>query len=262
MKAFILAAGFGRRMGRLCHELPKPLLPVAGYPLISHTLFRLYSWKIEAAVINVHYLGERIIEYLNDFPHFPLEFSHEQSILGTAGGLRKVLPYFESEHAIILINPDTIFFPLPQDDPRKALREIDDDVAACLFLKARVSGGTETGWNFRAAGRNTATQSVEDSGKGDTIEMRENGRYYYIGYAALRPSVYRAELDDQDFDLAPLWKKQGETGRLLGKKFAGTIIDAGTEDAYKKIKNVKPFQYEADAWRGFLKGWDPRKQYA
>ncbi|MEQ9364485.1 MAG: NTP transferase domain-containing protein, partial [Leptospirales bacterium] len=86
MKAFILAAGFGKRMGELTANRPKPLLPLSGQPLIVYTLFQLHRWGVTEAMINLHYLGEQIEAALRNFPHFPLRYSHESRLLGTAGG--------------------------------------------------------------------------------------------------------------------------------------------------------------------------------
>ena len=69
MKAMLLAAGRGQRMRPLTDTLPKPLLPVGGKPLIVWQLERLKSTKIDCIVINLSYLGERIVAALGDGAH-------------------------------------------------------------------------------------------------------------------------------------------------------------------------------------------------
>ena len=90
MKAFILAAGFGKRMGKYCENLPKPLLPVGGYPLIYYTLFNLKCWGITSVTVNLHYLPDKLKAALYQFPYFQIEYSFEEKILETAGRTRSV----------------------------------------------------------------------------------------------------------------------------------------------------------------------------
>ena len=66
-KAMILAAGFGKRLQPLTLKFPKPLLKIGNETLLSNTLNFLQKSEIKKVVINVHYLGEQIIEYINKF---------------------------------------------------------------------------------------------------------------------------------------------------------------------------------------------------
>ena len=65
-KAMILAAGFGKRVNPLTLKLPKPLLKVGNETLLSNTIKFLEASGIEEIVINVHYLADQIIEYVNE----------------------------------------------------------------------------------------------------------------------------------------------------------------------------------------------------
>lgn len=94
MKAMILAAGLGTRMRPLTDHCPKPLLPVAGKPLIVHHLERLAAAGIEEVVINVSYRAEQILQALGDGAAFgvSIAWSREAEPLETGGGLRQALP--------------------------------------------------------------------------------------------------------------------------------------------------------------------------
>ncbi|HSM15042.1 MAG TPA: sugar phosphate nucleotidyltransferase, partial [Thermoanaerobaculia bacterium] len=84
MRALVLAAGRGERLRPLTAELPKPLLPVAGRPLVEHTLERLRAAGVEAVAINLHHRGERIRSALGESWHgLPLCYSEEPRLLGT-----------------------------------------------------------------------------------------------------------------------------------------------------------------------------------
>lgn len=89
MKALVLAAGQGKRLQPLTTALPKPLAPVGGRPVIEHLLARLPDEGIDAAVINLHWRGEQIVERLGAGDAFglPLAYAHEQQMLGTAGAI-------------------------------------------------------------------------------------------------------------------------------------------------------------------------------
>src|SRR6185436_5343236 len=63
-KAMVLAAGFGLRMRPLTDHLPKPLVPVAGRPLLDHVLDKLGDAGVTEAIVNVHYLPDQIIDHV------------------------------------------------------------------------------------------------------------------------------------------------------------------------------------------------------
>ena len=76
MKAFMLAAGLGKRLLPLTQDKPKPLLEVGGIPLIQRNLLKLKESNISEVVINVHYLGEQIINFLGDGSDYVMTISY------------------------------------------------------------------------------------------------------------------------------------------------------------------------------------------
>jgi len=95
-KAMILAAGEGTRLRPLTSETPKTMLPVGGSPLIVHIIRWLKSYGITEIGINLHYLGDNIIDYLGDGTRLgiKIEYSKEDKILGTAGGVKRLESFF------------------------------------------------------------------------------------------------------------------------------------------------------------------------
>ena len=94
-KAMILAAGFGKRLNPLTLNCPKPLLKIGKNTLLSNTINFLEEAGIKEAVINVHYLGEQIIEYINK-KKFNLKITiinEKEKILDTGGGIFNSLKY-------------------------------------------------------------------------------------------------------------------------------------------------------------------------
>ena len=103
MKAMILAAGRGERMRPLTDHTPKPLLEVAGKPIIVYHIEALVAAGVEQIVINHAYLGAQIEAVLGDGSQFGarLCYSPEASALETAGGIRQALPLLGAEPFIV-----------------------------------------------------------------------------------------------------------------------------------------------------------------
>ncbi|MBV9187354.1 MAG: NDP-sugar synthase [Acidobacteria bacterium] len=134
MKAMILAAGYGTRLRPVTYVLPKPIVPLAGRPLMSWAVEALLAGGISDFVVNLHHLPEPIERYLIDryAGRAKFEFSFEPEILGTGGGVRKVRALLENDSEFFLVNGDTVQFP-PYDALRAARKE--HDALAALTLR-------------------------------------------------------------------------------------------------------------------------------
>lgn len=229
-------------MGELTRATPKPLLFVDGAALILYTLFQFHRWGIAECWINTHYLAEQIEEALAHFPYFPLRFSREVEILGTAGGLRKPLSEYANEPALVVMNPDAIFIPGPDDEPMRVYEHFraDPQSDAFLFLAGRPKESSERGWNRTA---------------GDVLTFSESGIFYYIGYSLIRPGSLRGLPTATFAELGPLWVEASiEPGRLLGREFTGKHIDVGSEEAYQKVYAASVFSGQLrEEWENFTK---------
>ncbi len=107
MKGMILAAGFGERMRPLTDNTPKPLLKVAGKPLIQFHVEALAAAGVTELVINLAHLGEQIEEYLGDGSRFGVQicYSWEEKPLETAGGIARALSLL-GDSPFVLVNGD------------------------------------------------------------------------------------------------------------------------------------------------------------
>jgi NDP-sugar pyrophosphorylase family protein len=134
MKAMILAAGYGTRLRPVTYTMPKPIVPLAGRPLIGWAVEALLAAGISDFVVNLHHLPEPIERYLTD--HYAgraqFEFSFEPEILGTGGGVRKVGALLKNDSEFFLVNGDTVQFP-PYDALRAA--RASRDALAALTLR-------------------------------------------------------------------------------------------------------------------------------
>ena len=90
MKALILAAGKGTRLGGITKKLPKPMLELNGKPILEHNIEICKQAGIKEIFINLHHLPEKITKYFGDGSRFSVKitYNHEKELLGTAGALR------------------------------------------------------------------------------------------------------------------------------------------------------------------------------
>ncbi len=108
----LLSAGFGKRLAPLTDSVPKPLIEVAGKPLIAWQLEMLKRSGVERVFINLHYLGQRIVDYVGDGARWGLKvtYSWEPTILETGGGIKKIAREMTTEH-LVTVNCDLFLDP-------------------------------------------------------------------------------------------------------------------------------------------------------
>ena len=103
MKAFLLAAGKGKRLLPFTEDNPKPLVKVGGVSLIERIIKTLKNTNIEEIVINLHHRGEKIVNLLGDGSDYGLKISYslEKELLGTGGGIQNALHHFEEPFFVL-----------------------------------------------------------------------------------------------------------------------------------------------------------------
>lgn len=103
MKALLLAAGFGSRLGDLTRTTPKPLIKVGGTPILDFCLEQLVDAGVTEVVINTHYLAEQIESYLESYAKsLKISLSYEEILLGTAGTIKKHFDKLASDDFIVM----------------------------------------------------------------------------------------------------------------------------------------------------------------
>src|SRR6266511_179488 len=104
MKAMVMAAGVGTRLRPLTYEMPKPLAPVVNRPIMDHILELLRRNGATEIVANLSYMPEPIRERFGDGSDHgvSIEWSHEEELLGTAGGVRNVREFFGDERFLVM----------------------------------------------------------------------------------------------------------------------------------------------------------------
>ncbi len=216
MKAMILAAGRGERMRPLTDRTPKPLLPVAGKPLIVWHLERLARAGFHEIVINHAHLGDQIEALLGDGDawHVHIRYSAEpHGALETAGGIANALPLLGSE-PFLVINGD-IFCDWDVGRARSAL---GPDELAHLVLVDNPPHHPHGDFVLDGA----------ELGAGEAA--RDKPKLTFAGIGIYRPELFADLVRGEAAKLAPLLLDAIAAGRVSGEHHRGRWADVGTPE--------------------------------
>lgn len=210
----LFAAGLGTRMGALTATMPKPLIPVAGKPLLDHALALADQAGITTRVANLHYLGDQIATHLAG-RNVALSWEREQ-ILETGGGLRAALPLL-GHGPVMTLNTDAVWTGAnPLQELAAAWDEARMDALLLLLPAAQATGHSGTG-DFLRDGENRLARAKGAAGD------------VYLGAQIIRPDLL-AQIPEKVFSLNLLWDKMIATGRAFGLIHQGGWCDVGRPD--------------------------------
>ena len=225
-KAMILAAGFGKRIHPLTLKHPKPLLKIGKETLLSNTLKFLKLFGIKQAVINVHYLGEQIVDYIsrNKFDLTVTVVKEKDKILDTGGGVLNAIQHF-SNLPFLIINPDTIW-----------------NLHYLKELKLMEKSFFENKKNKCSLLVVNKKKSFDQSFKGDfnlenniiSRKNRDDLNYIYTGLQIIKPEVF-SDFDARVFSINRIWDKLIETNELHGIESNIDFLHVSTLDIYKSL---------------------------
>jgi NDP-sugar pyrophosphorylase family protein len=110
MKAIVLAAGFGTRLGTLTQEVPKGMLPLCGKPLLERIIEYLAGQGITELAINLHFRPQTIQDHFGDGSRFGvnIHYAYEPQLLGTAGAIKNFEPWVADTEAFLVIYGDIL----------------------------------------------------------------------------------------------------------------------------------------------------------
>ena len=218
--AMLMAAGLGKRMRPLTATTPKPMVRVAGKPLIDRALDRLEDAGVEKAVVNVHYLAESIEAHLGQRQRPAVTFSDErEALLETGGGMVKANDAGLLPDPFFACNADSIWL----DGPRNAFADLSSawnpekmDALLLVVTHARAKNFDGTG-DFYMDGAGRLTRKLP-------------GRiapFIYTGIQLVSHRLLR-EAPEGKFSTNILWDRAIEEGRLFGVAFTGMWYEVGT----------------------------------
>ncbi|MGX5174973.1 N-acetylmuramate alpha-1-phosphate uridylyltransferase MurU [Aliikangiella sp. IMCC44653] len=224
MKAMILAAGRGQRMMPLTKDTPKPMLAVAGKPLLEHQIIKLAQAGIQDIVINHCYLGEQIENYFGDGSNWGVNitWSRETQALETAGGIKQALAYLGDE-AFISINSD-IWCDLPLEHLIKHQQTKPLSESSCHAHLVLV--------------KNPAHNLKGDFGlENDLVSnSTQASTWTFSGIALYHPALLSQCPPNQAQSLAPFLRAAADKNMLSGEIYHGMWHDIGTPHRLEELK--------------------------
>ncbi|MCA0042161.1 nucleotidyltransferase family protein [Celeribacter litoreus] len=204
----IFCAGRGTRMKALTQDRPKPMIEVAGKPLVDHALEQLEG--VEHRVANLHYLPDMLEQHLGALG---VKTVFEPTLLETGGGLKNALPMFSTD-TLFTMNTDAVW-----NGPRAAeilSKAWDPDRMDALLLvvpMARTHAHLGTG-------------DFDLSGEG---RISRGNATVYTGMQILKTEAV-AEIEDDHFSLNIVWENLFRRGRIFGVEYPGDWVDVGHPD--------------------------------
>ena len=203
----LLAAGRGERLRPITDTLPKPLVAVAGKPLIVYHLEALARAEIRSVVINLSWLGEKIRATLGDGSRYGVRIAYSEEgpvPLETGGGIHRALPLL-GPAPFLVVNSDVW-----TDMDFSRVLTLEEGADARLLLAP-----------------NPPHHPRGDFGlEGDFVVEREADRFTYTGIGMYRPELF-AGCAPGKFPLLPLLKRAIAARRLRGEIYRGEWLDIG-----------------------------------
>lgn len=227
-KALILAGGKGTRMRPFTYEMPKPMIPVKGKPLVQHIIELCRKHDIREIILSIGYLGDKIREHFGDGAHLGVDIKYveEREEMGTAGPLNLARDLLDGPFLMfngdVISNIDLADFISFHTDKKGlatiALTQVEDTSA---FGVARLKGDRIVGF-------------IEKPKKGEQSKLINAGVYL------LEPEVLDYMPKGKAMIETDVFPKLSNEGNLYGYPFDGQWFDTGTPEAYERaIKNWK-----------------------
>jgi mannose-1-phosphate guanylyltransferase len=224
VKALLLAAGEGRRLRPLTLDRPKPMVPVAGVPMIAYGLDWLCLNGVTEVAINTHYKPESMRDLIGDGSGFGLSvrYSHEPVLLGSSGALAPLRDFFAGEDPFVVVYGDVltdlVLAPVlakhrrSRADATIVLTRVDDPRRAGMVALDRA------GW---------VRELVEKPTHWPAADPWANAGVYLLG-PRVWDFVPQGGFQDFGFDLFPALIRAG--GRVLGARSDAQVVDIGSHE--------------------------------
>ena len=224
--AIILAAGFGKRMRHLTHEVPKPLINFKGKPLIQYSIDFLESLNVQEIVINVHYKSDQIKEFVRSLNNSKIKISDESSeILDTGGGVKKAMGLINGTESIV-INSDVLW----NEEQASSLKEMDSmfvqnscDSLLCLSPLKNTKGYKGEG-DFVFLNNNKIRR----------YQNNDQSPFAYCGAQIISIDSF-IDFEEDIFSINKIWNRSISNDRLMGFKNNNDVFHIGSVETLDRF---------------------------
>jgi MurNAc alpha-1-phosphate uridylyltransferase len=216
-------------MRPLTDQMPKPLVQVAGRPLLDHVLDKLGNAGVSEAIVNVHYLPDQIIDHVAGRTRPRVTISDERNeVLGTGGGVVKALPLL-GPAPFFLVNADTMWI----DGVRPNLARLAEAFDAAHMDILLLMAPTASSIGYEGSGDYAMLPD------GALRKRREHQvvPFVYAGAAIMSPSLF-AEAPQGAFSLTKMFDAANAQERLFGLRLDGVWMHVGTPDAVQAAEEA------------------------
>lgn len=228
--AMVLAAGLGTRMRPLTATVPKPLVELAGRPLIEHVLSRIAAAGIPRAVVNVHHFADQIERYLAQRHAAPetLISDERDALLDTGGGVVRALPLLGKD-PFLIHNSDSIWIEGVGSNIERLAAAWDAHRMDALMLVAPTarSLGYEGSGDFE----------LTPDGKIKRRPARTVAPFVFTGVSIAHPRLFDGAPSGA-FSLNQPWDRAIERGRLFGVRMEGLWMHVGTPQSLAEAERM------------------------
>lgn len=219
-KAIILCAGFGKRVLPLTSSTPKPLLKVNQMPLIEYSILLLKELGVREIAVNVHYLKDKIISYLEDkYPQ--IKIFEEKVILDTGGALINAKSFFTEDYFFVL-NSDTIwqknYIPFIKSLIKKTTQ---NSLLAGLLLAEK---------------KNSFDPNLEPDFSLNNNLLVSKKEYIYTGFQVLNSKLLHNKTNEP-FSVKEIWDDLINKKKITGEIFKNTFFHTTNIHIYEMLKN-------------------------
>lgn len=218
--AMVMAAGLGKRMRPLTATRPKPLIEVAGKPLLDHVLDHLRAAGVKRIVVNVHYLADAVEAHLESRARgFEIVISDERSLLmETGGGLVKAAPFIDCD-PFLAVNSDNFWVDGPADTLKLLASHWDDERMDALLLLVPLARAE----NHKGMG----DFHMDRTGRLRRRDRSHVAPFVFTGIQMLSKRLLR-DAPEGPFSTNILWNRAIEERRCFGAVHQGLWFDVGT----------------------------------
>jgi MurNAc alpha-1-phosphate uridylyltransferase len=226
--AMVFAAGLGQRMRPLTETIPKPLIEVAGRPLIDHCLDRFAENGVETAVVNVHWLADQIEAHLKGRARPRIIISDERAKLLDQGGAIKRARAHLGEEPFFLCNTDAFWIEGPPNLER-LVEAFDPERMDAILLVAAGAHAVGVDW--------PGDFQMDAAGHLARRDPHFVAPFVYTGVGIMKPQAFDG-IEEEVFRLAPFFYRAAENGRLFGLRLDGLWLHVGRPEAIAEAEEA------------------------